>query len=79
MHPKTLLKSEIFWTEIQANEYAPKAVLKEKCIALSMFIRKKERLNNHELITQLMKLKQQNKIKESRRQIILKYGQKLRK
>ena len=46
---------------------AVKAVLKEKCIALSMFIRKKERLNNHELITQLMKLKQQNKIKESRR------------
>lgn len=44
-----------------------------------MFIRKKERLNNHDLITQLMKLKQQNKIKESRRQIILKYGQKLRK
>lgn len=54
-------------TSLYISSDAVKAVLKEKCIALSMFIRKKERLNNHELITQLMKLKQQNKIKESRR------------
>lgn len=50
-------------TSLYISSDAVKAVLKEKC----MFIRKKERLNNHELITQLMKLKQQNKIKESRR------------